>query len=145
MSVCMDVCVFSVEIQTARQVWLKFGADVVLKGGFQPHTQPPRALGASGASAMQIGENIIKQKLQGAPDLVGHLCGPQIWIRKDLGPMSFQSHGHSDWRGVHKIKIVVYFPHSYLVGLDILYPDPRVWRGSKGALEPQPCILAETL
>ena len=96
MSVCMDVCVFSVEIQTARQVWLKFGADVVLKGGFQPRTQPPRALGASGASAMQIGENIIKQKLQGAPDLVGHLYGPQIWIQKDLGPMSFQSHGHSD-------------------------------------------------
>ena len=26
---------------------------------------------------------------------VGHLFGPQIWIWKDLGPMSFWSHGHS--------------------------------------------------
>ena len=44
--------------------------------------------GASGASTMCFGENFIKQKLQGAPDLVGAGClfGPQI--RKDLGPMS---------------------------------------------------------
>ena len=68
MSECMDVCVFSVEIQTARQVWLKFGADVVLKGGFQPRTQPPRALGASGASAMHFGGNFIAQKLLGTPN-----------------------------------------------------------------------------
>ena len=47
--------------------------------------------GASGASAMCFGKNIIKQKLQ------GHLFGTQIWIRKDLGPMSFWSHDHSLW------------------------------------------------
>ena len=53
--------------------------------------------GASGASTMRFGESFIKQKLQGTPDLVGagHLFGPQIRIRKDLGPLSFWSHGHS--------------------------------------------------
>ena len=53
--------------------------------------------GASGASTMCFGENFIKQKLQGTPDLVGagHLFGPQIWIWKDLGPLSFWSHGHT--------------------------------------------------
>ena len=54
-------------------------------------------LGASGASAVHFGENFIKQNLQGAPDLVraGHLFGPQIWIWKDLGLMSFWNHSHS--------------------------------------------------
>ena len=44
---------------------------------------------------MHFGENLIKQKLQGAPNLVGegHFFGPQI--PKDLGPMFFWSHGHS--------------------------------------------------
>ena len=51
--------------------------------------------GVSGASTMHFGENFIKQKLQGTPDLigVGHIFGPQIW--KDLGLMTFWSHGHS--------------------------------------------------
>ena len=51
--------------------------------------------GASAASTVRFGKNFIKQKLQGTPDLVGagHLFGPQI--RKDLGPLSFWSHGHS--------------------------------------------------
>ena len=41
--------------------------------------------GASGASTVRFGENFIKQKLLGTPDLVGagHLFGPQIRIRKD--------------------------------------------------------------
>ena len=73
-------------------------------GGFDPVTPPPPGMGcvkgvwgASGASTMHFGENLIKQKLQGTPNLVraGHLFGPQISIWKDLGPMSFWSHGHS--------------------------------------------------
>ena len=52
---------------------------------------------ASGASAMHFGKNFIKQKLQGPPDVMGasHLFRPQIHIWKDLGPMSFWSHGQS--------------------------------------------------
>ena len=52
--------------------------------------------GASGASTMHFGKNFMKQKLLGTPVLqeTGHLFGPQICIRKDLGPMSFRSHGH---------------------------------------------------
>ena len=59
---------------------------------FDPVPHPPGCIkgvqGASGASTMHIGENFIKQKLQGTPDLVGvgHLFGSQIRIRKDLGP-----------------------------------------------------------
>ena len=58
-------------------------------GGVQPST--PHSLGTgcvkgvegvSGASVVHFGKNFIKQKLQGAPDLVGasHLFGPQIRI-----------------------------------------------------------------
>ena len=73
-------------------------------GGFRPGTPTPPGTGcvkgvrgASGASTVRFGENFIKQKLQGTPDFVraGHLFGPQIRIRKDLGPLSFWSHGHS--------------------------------------------------
>ena len=32
MSVCMDVCLFSIEIQTTGLIWMKFGMEVVLKG-----------------------------------------------------------------------------------------------------------------
>ena len=89
---------------------MKFGTEVVLEGGRflgffypVPHPHPlgtgcvKGVRGASGASTMRFGENCIKQKLQGTPDLVGsgHLFGSQIWIRKDLGPLSFWSHGHS--------------------------------------------------
>ena len=98
---------------------------------------------------MHFGENFIKQKLQGTPDLVraGQLFVPQIRIRKDLGPMSFWSHGYSLWIA-HKIKVAIFVPNSYLMGLDISYCDPKVW-GPKGGpswvLEPQPCILVDTL
>ena len=97
-----------------------------------------------GASTVHFGKNFIKQKMQGTPNIVGvgHLFGPQIWIQKDLGSMSFWSHGHSLWRGVHKTKIVWYVPNSYLMRLDTPYPDPR---GPGGVLEPQGCILAKTL
>ena len=106
---CVSVCLFSIEIQTAGRIGTKFGTEVVLKGGkvlrgFRPGTPTPLGTGcvkgvwgASGASTVHFGENFIKQKLQGTPDLVGagHLFGPQIRIRKDLGHLSFWSHGHS--------------------------------------------------
>ena len=109
LSVCLSVCVFSIEIQTAGRIGMKFGTEVVLEvgegswGGFDPVPPPPGmgcvkgVQGASGASTVRFGENFIKQKLQGTPNLVkaGHLFGPQIRIRKDLGPLSFWSHGHS--------------------------------------------------
>ena len=106
---CLSVCVFSIEIQTAGRIGTKFGTEVVLEGGkvlgvfLTRYPHPPGygvrkgVWGASGASTVRFGKNFIKQKLQGAPDLVGagHLFGPQIRIRKDLGPLSFWSHGHS--------------------------------------------------
>ena len=126
-------------------VWRWCSRGKVLGGGGRPGTptQPPTpgmgcikgVLGASVASTLHFGKNFIKQKLQGAPDLVGagHLFGPQIRIRKDLGPMSFWSHGHSLWKIAYKIKCVVYVPNSYLVKLDTLYPDPVVQVAQKGA------------
>ena len=33
MSVCLFVCVFSIEIQTDGQIWTKFGTELVLEGG----------------------------------------------------------------------------------------------------------------
>ena len=106
---CLCVCLFSIEIQTAGRIGTKFGTEVVLEGGKvlggvstrYPHPPDMGCIkgvrGASGASTVRFGENFIKQKLQGTPDLVGacHLFGPQIRIRKDLGPLSFWSHGHS--------------------------------------------------
>ena len=99
------------EIQTTGWMWMKFGTEMVLKGGRflgggeltrYPHLHGGMGCnngvqGASGASIVCFGENFIKQKLLGAPDLVGagHLFGPQIWIWKDLGPMSIWSLGHS--------------------------------------------------
>ena len=49
MSVCVCVCVFSIEIQTAGRIRTKFGTEVVLKGGKvlggvstrYPHPPPP--------------------------------------------------------------------------------------------------------
>ena len=103
----MCVCLFSIQIETAGQIGMKFGTEVVLDGGkvlggnstpYPPGMGSIKGVqGASGASTMRFGENFIKQKLQGAPDLAGagHLFGPQIPIQKDLGLMSFWSHGHS--------------------------------------------------
>ena len=41
------------------------------------------------ASGVHFGENFIKQKLQGTPNVVGvdQPIGPQIHIWKDLGPV----------------------------------------------------------
>ena len=48
----MFVCVFSIEIETAGRIWMKFGRELVLKGG---------------------------GKVLGGLVGVGHLFGPQIW------------------------------------------------------------------
>ena len=87
---------------------MKFGTEVVLKGegssgGFDPVPPSPRYGVRKGGAGCHWSLNrafwrkLIKQKLQGAPNLVGasHQLGPQIRILKDLGPLSFWSHGHS--------------------------------------------------
>ena len=66
---------FSIETQTTEQIGMKFGTEVVLGGGFDPVHPPGKRVhkglwGASGASAVHFGENFIKQKLKGTPDLV---------------------------------------------------------------------------
>ena len=63
----------------------------------------------SGASAVHFEGKFITQKLLGTPNLVGvgHLIGTQIRIWKDLGLVSFWSHGASLPRGVNKITVVV--------------------------------------
>ena len=97
MSVCVSVCLFSLEIQMAGRIRTKFGTEVVLEGGKvstrYPHPPGTGCIkgerGASGASTVFFGENFIKQKLQGTPNLVGvgHPIGPHIQIWKDLGPV----------------------------------------------------------
>ena len=76
---------------------------------------PRGAQWGSGASAVHFGGHFVKQKLLGTPNLVQavHLFGCQIQIWKDLGPVSFWSHGPSISRGVYKIKAVVYVPNRY--------------------------------
>ena len=72
----MCVCLFSIEIQTARLIGMKFGTEVVLEGGEgswgggstgNPHLLGTGCikgvLGASGASAVHFGKNLIEQKL----------------------------------------------------------------------------------
>ena len=86
------MCLFSIEIQTAGRIGTKFGTEVVLEGGTvlggvsTRYPTPPGTgcingvWGASGASTVCFGENFIKQKLQGTPDLVGQVTS--------LGPKS---------------------------------------------------------
>ena len=82
------VCLFSIEIQTAGRIRMKFGTEVVfegerLLGGGGGPSYPPQpqgkggingVQGTSGASAMHFGKNFIKQKSQGTSNLVrvGH-------------------------------------------------------------------------
>ena len=72
-NVCLCVCMFSKEIQTAGQITMKFGKEVVLKGGkvlgfFGPVPPPPRVRGALRASGVHFGKTFIKQKLLGTPN-----------------------------------------------------------------------------
>ena len=94
---CLSVCLFSIEIQIAGQIWMKFGTEVVLEGG------------------KVLGGKFITQKLLGTPNLVGlgYLIGPQIQIWKDLALVCFWSHGNSLSRGVYSTKVVKYVPNRY--------------------------------
>ena len=78
-NVCLCVCMFSKEIQTAGQITMKFGKEVVLKGGkvlgfFGPVPPPPGpgcikgVWGALRASGVHFGKTFIKQKLLGTPN-----------------------------------------------------------------------------
>ena len=130
--VCACLCVFVLyrnqnSWMDRDEIWHGGGPWGGKVRGFRPSTPTPLGTGcikgvwgASVASTMRFVKNFIKQKFQGTPDLegAGYLFGPRIWIWKDLGPMSFWSHGHSLWRGAHKIKVALYVPNSYLVGLD---------------------------
>ena len=95
MSVC--VCLFSIKIQTAGQIGTKLARRCASRGDgswgvsawypHPPHTGCIKGVrGASGASTVHFGENFIKQKLQGTPDLVrvGHLFGSQIRISFEI-------------------------------------------------------------
>ena len=58
------VCVFSIEIRTAGQIWMKFGMDMVLKGGkvlggFQPCTPTPRYGVRKGGTGCLWSRNIV--------------------------------------------------------------------------------------
>ena len=87
----VSLCMFSIEIQKAGWIEMKFVKEVVLVGGkvlggFYP-VPPIHSLryrvhksgtGASGASGVHFVKNSLKQKLLGTPNLVGvvHLFGP---------------------------------------------------------------------
>ena len=60
------------------------------------------------------------------------IFGPQIWIWKDLGPMSFWSSGHSLSRRDCKTQVVGDLTKSYFVRLDTPYPVPWGIRGPAG-------------
>ena len=139
------VCLFSIEIQTAGRIRMKFGTEVVfegerLLGGGSTQLTPPSPgyrVHKGGPGDLWSISHAFWQKLH-KTKAAGHLQfseggSSKIWIWKDLGPVSFWSHGHSLWREVHKIKVVVYIPISYLVELDTPYPDPGVQGGSKRA------------
>ena len=71
MLVCLCVCLFSIEIQTTRQILMKFGTEVVLEGGgkvlgvcvcFDP--VPPRCLWSLNRALWQ---KLYKTKVAGRP------------------------------------------------------------------------------
>ena len=101
--------------------------------------------GASGASTMCFGENFLKQKLLGTPDLVraGHLLGLKSGSRRTwaLCPGAIVTH--------HEGEFIKSKLHFMLIIGQVGHPIP--WPcgpgGPKGGtvLEPQGCILAKTL
>ena len=144
MLVCLFV--FSIEIQTAGRIGMKFGMEVILEGerllggGSTQYPHPPGmgcvkgVRGSSGASAAHFGKSFIKTKVAGCPQFSGgrspfwtpnpDLEGP--WPHVLLEPWSLTKKSSS------KIKVVVFVTNSYLVRLDTLYPDPLGPGGPKG-------------
>ncbi len=120
----MFVCLFSVEIQTARPISVKFDFGIFFDGGkvlswvLTPYPNPrgPGALyrvpGGFAASTVRLGENIRKQNLKGAPVLVVADCvvRPVIWVLKDLGPICYWSHGQSFSGRFYNTKVAVHVP-----------------------------------
>jgi hypothetical protein len=71
---------------------------------------------ASTAATVRLGNNFIKQKLQGRSVLVwaDHIFRSNIRSRKDLGPMCFWSHGQLFSGNFYYTKGVVLLPSSQL-------------------------------
>ena len=110
-----------------------------------PHQVCKGGLGCLWSLSHAIWQTLYQTKFAGGPGLVeaGHHFGPQVQIWKYLGPMSFWSHGNSQWGGVYKINVVVHVPNSYLRRFDTLpwhlgSKGPK--GGPSGVLEPQPCF-----
>ena len=120
----MYVCLFSIQNQTAGKIAMKFGTEVVLKGGkvlggFWLGTPDPVGMGCIKGVWVPLEPQpcilakLYKTKVAGHPhfslsvlyrnpnhqmdgnEIWGHIFRPKIWIQKDLGPMSFCSHVHS--------------------------------------------------
>ena len=89
-NVCLCVCMFSKEIQTAGQITMKFGKEVVLKGGkvlgfFGPVPPPPGSgvhkggLGCLKSLRGAFWQNLYKTKVVGHPQLSGG--GSPFWTQ----------------------------------------------------------------
>ena len=72
------------------EIWHRGGpwGGRLLGGGVNQVPPPTRVRGASGVSTVRFGENFIKQKLQGTPDLVGagHFLGPKSGSGRTWAP-----------------------------------------------------------
>ena len=100
----MCVCLFSIEIQNAGWIGIKFGTEEVLvvrRFWFFLTWYPPPGYGVCkggmGCLSHEFWQKLYKTKVEGRSDLVEGWSPfwAQIRIQKDLGPMSFWSHGHS--------------------------------------------------
>ena len=134
---------------------IKFGTEVVLKGGSflgwvegQPTSPHPLGIGcikgvwcATGASGMHFGENVMKQKLQGTPDLMEWVTflnpksgSGRIWVPCPSVAMVTHNEGEFIKSKLHYMSLIVIWlgwtPHTLTLGS----------RGPKRG-----CILVETL
>ena len=115
-----------------------------------PHQVCKGGLGCLWSLSHAIWQTLYQTKFAGGPGLVeaGHHFGPQVQIWKYLGPMSFWSHGNSQWGGVYKINVVVHVPNSYLRRFDTLpwhLGSRRPKRGAQWGSGASAMFLAETL
>ena len=72
MSVCLSVCLFSIEIQTAGRIGMKFGTEVVLEGGrflrgFRPGTPTPLGTGCLWSLNRAFWQKLYETKVAGHP------------------------------------------------------------------------------